>query len=280
MRINYRFLNKEEASFFLQKNDEFLSCLNKQNINFYVKRKFDYKDLSLSDYKKLIKKSCSFFSKRKQKKISIIMNGLDLKYLNIPDLDIFFIQTNGNEAFNLPYTRHNCIILPSNYSIDSLSRGLNCINKDLLVHEIFHIISRSNVLLKDKLYKIFGFNKKDNFYHDNFIINPDCPEYNYSIILKNINKNISFEAILNLNYDEKKKKLEWNKIFNREDNSFIDKKETNINELIRDTDYVIHPEEICAEYFRKITIDGLNNDISKRFINEFNNFFNKKIHLK
>jgi hypothetical protein len=67
---------------------------------------------------------------------------------------IHLIKTTGNDEGAAPYTRGASIILPERFirqSAKSLER--------LFYHELFHIVSRSNPKLRDELYGIIGYEK-------------------------------------------------------------------------------------------------------------------------
>ena len=260
MSITYSFLTKEQSKIELLKLDDFLRSLNNKNIGYYVssgKSNSSTNSYSLDDYLKLVSNACDeFHHKRKDKIINIIEKINPIwKANNLPDLNINFIQTTGEEAFDLPYTRGNSIILPSglrNYSkkfsiLDQVSGGL-------VIHEIFHILTRTYPELKKELYSMFGFFEVDQLKVEEFLINPDAPFYNQAITLEDEFKT-EFTGVLNIHIKTKdgKESLEWKEIYNLKTKEYIHFKKTNLMERIGpNTEYIIHPEEICAEHFRML----------------------------
>jgi len=76
------------------------------------------------------------------------------KFANHLPERIHLIKTTGNDEGSAPYTRGVSIILPERFirqSIKNLER--------LFYHEIFHIVSRHNPKLRDELYRTIGYEK-------------------------------------------------------------------------------------------------------------------------
>jgi hypothetical protein len=67
---------------------------------------------------------------------------------------ITLIKTTGKDEGAAPYTRGTSIILPNRRAGQS-AKGL----ERLFYHELFHIISRRNIRLRDELYKVIGYKK-------------------------------------------------------------------------------------------------------------------------
>jgi hypothetical protein len=68
--------------------------------------------------------------------------------------EIVLIKTSGNEEGGAAYTRGRAIILPSRV-LASTSERLTRV----LAHEIFHVLTRENPVLKEKLYGAIGFQR-------------------------------------------------------------------------------------------------------------------------
>lgn len=259
MGISHSFLTKDQANSELLKPDDFLCSLNNKNLSYYISSSRGEKqlDYSLKDYLDLISTACDeFHHKRKEKIVNIIEKINPIwKSNNLPDLHVNFIQTTGEEAFGLPYTRNNCMILPvglKNYSkkfsiLDQVSGGL-------IIHEIFHVLTRTYPGLKKELYSLFGFFEINPLKVEEFLINPDAPIYNQGIKLKD-EFNKEFTGVLNIHIKTKdgKDSLEWKEIYNLDTKEYLYFKKTNLIEKIGpNTEYIIHPEEICAEHFRML----------------------------
>jgi hypothetical protein len=103
-----------------------------------------------------------------------IRDGLQRTGVPLPSV-IHFIQTTGREEGNAPYTRGNAIIVPSG-TVRRPAAQLT----GMLAHEVFHILSRSNPALRDRLYAAIGFEPCGEVRHpailaDRRITNPDAP---------------------------------------------------------------------------------------------------------
>lgn len=103
------------------------------------------------------------------------------KFANHLPERIRLIKTTGNDEGAAPYTRGVSIILPERairQSTKSLER--------LFYHELFHIVSRSNPKLRDELYKIIGYEKCDEVSLPEVMMprrisNPDAPVIEHCI---------------------------------------------------------------------------------------------------
>lgn len=96
---------------------------------------------------------------------------------------ILLIKTSGREEGGAPYTRANAIILPQQRLAEPVAKS-----QHTLSHELFHIISRANPGLREKLYGAIGFLPCDEVFPpallDRKITNPDAPRNNHCICLK------------------------------------------------------------------------------------------------
>jgi hypothetical protein len=66
---------------------------------------------------------------------------------------ILLVQTTGKEEGRAAYCRQNAIVLPANIVADRHGESL----ERLLVHELFHILSSHNAVLRERLYAVVGF---------------------------------------------------------------------------------------------------------------------------
>ena len=258
-KVNYSFLNKTDAFDVLSKDDDFLRSLNKENLKFYILGEgftLDPREYSVDDYKAIVKLACRDFPEKKKEKVRFVLDKVNVIWENngFPDLEVRFIETDGTEAFGLPYTRGNCVILPVNLK-NKGSSILDFLNAGLVIHEIFHVLSRAYPEIKTTLYSFFGFEPTSVLDFDGFLINPDAPLYNQKINLLNKDQ-VPFYGMLNLHIKTKGgvyTSLEWKKILNLQTKKYVKFEDTNLAQIIGpNTQYIIHPEEICAEHFRLV----------------------------
>jgi len=73
---------------------------------------------------------------------------------NLPS-KINFIRTSGREEGEGAYTRANNIVIPRSFKFNNTNLTLISV----LFHEVFHVLSRANPGLRDKLYKVIGFHR-------------------------------------------------------------------------------------------------------------------------
>lgn len=249
--ISISFLSKKEASLFLKEPDDFLNSLNEFNFKVYLNNKGS----SLKDYLKVLDKCSLDFEKKEIKLINSLVEDINTYWtqLGFPTIKTNLIKTNGLDAFNLPYTRGNSIIFPSYLFKSKNNDVLSKISRGLIVHEIFHILTRINPELKEHLYSFFEFKKREHkTEHQEFIINPDAPFYEWSIPLNNVKNGKKIDGELNLAF--KDSQIRTDLVWDLNTQEFIKKTDTNLYSIIKNTKYSIHPEEICAEYFRLIFV--------------------------
>jgi hypothetical protein len=180
------------------------------------------------------------------------------------------IRTSGREEGEAAYTRADAIVLPS-----SKLRGAEAALPRLLAHELFHVISRANPELRDRLYRIIGFEPCGEVKHptqlqDRRITNPDAPINAHAIEVTVDRAKVWAVPILYSNtavYDPARSKTFFDHLTfefllvelrpNRRHQVPGDrlrlvspeKAEGFQDKIGRNTGYVIHPEEICADNF-------------------------------
>jgi hypothetical protein len=185
---------------------------------------------------------------------------------------VLLIRTTGQEESGAAYTRGAAIVLPQNvlaYSADRLDR--------LLAHELFHVLSRHDGAFRARLYRIIGFEICDPIdfpasLADRRLTNPDAPLVDCTIELKNTEGKSFFGApILYASakkYDAEKKgsmfqyltfrllvveqdRGRWRpRLLGGEPVVIDPKKEAAFYDKVgKNTNYVIHPDEILADNF-------------------------------
>ena len=113
-------------------------------------------------------------------KLSDAMKGLNL---HVPNIDL--IKTSGEEEFGAgAYTRRHAIMLAG--SVASLPTTDSRRAYFLLAHEVFHVLSRTDPLLRDDLYALLGFRTVDGFEYpaeleERRVSNPDSFEYLHTV---------------------------------------------------------------------------------------------------
>ncbi len=172
--------------------------------------------------------------------------------------EVIFCQTNGSEEPGSAYCRgSNCIVLHPK----ALQRDADRLVR-LLVHELFHLISRNHPALQEALYKEIGFYRGAEIelgqaYQSTIITNPDAPtrQYYFKARIDEENRNVYPLLFLAAGDDPHNFNLQFydpthNRLYRAEDIG-------NLYENIGlNTDYIIHPEEILAENFTLLLCGG------------------------
>lgn len=183
------------------------------------------------------------------------------------------IKTTGAEEGNAAYTRATAIVLPKS----ELGKGQDHLKK-LISHELFHILSRQNPELREKLYSIIGFSRCNEIklppeLERRKITNPDAPRNDHFIRVK-IEDQESLAVPILLSSSETYDVQREGEFFEYLQLQFLvvekDRASGNfkpapagsspklvgaqqisgfMEQVGKNTDYIIHPEEILAENF-------------------------------
>jgi hypothetical protein len=187
--------------------------------------------------------------------------------------DARLVRTNGKEEGGAAYTRGNVIVLPTNVLNDPKQNLVETIS-----HELFHIISRHDPALRNKLYQVIGFEECAEFSFPaalarRRITDPDAPRNDHCIRLRIHGKSVWATPVLYADrerYDPKKggvffdyllfklavadhsgKSASGPPISANAGTRFVDTDGVSgfYEQVGKNTDYIIHPEEILADNF-------------------------------
>ncbi len=233
--------------------------------------------------RKLFKKYCrdqvlEWSAQEKKDMIKMLINTYTLCYKVNPSLiprEWRFIKTSGKEEGNAFYTRGKNIIIPkSSLRLLKLPRFLYY-NIFKLSHETFHIYSRYHKEKREAFYKIIGF-KKDgdvqlgHYLNKRKITNPDGIDYSYRITVRTPKgrtiqaimmvysryplyqkgKNNLFRYIKTSLFEVRLKKNVWTVVTDEKGKPRPIKPSQAkgfYEQIGKNTDYIIHPEEIIAD---------------------------------
>lgn len=185
---------------------------------------------------------------------------------------VLLVQVSGKEEANAAYTRGTAIMLPKSriqkLKPDALDR--------LLLHELFHVLSRNAPELRRDLYRIIGFHVCDPMalppaMADLKLTNPDAPLIDCRIELTDDGEACWAAPILyssSATYDAVKKpplfqyltfrlmKLEehdgrWRPLLKVGEPILIDPAQSKsfADQIGQNTKYIIHPDEVLADNF-------------------------------
>ncbi len=191
---------------------------------------------------------------------------------------IYFVKTTGKEEGGAAYTRDHALLLPQNMVTPDRPPSPR-----LIAHELFHILSRSNPGLRDRLYQAIGFVKCNEIelpetLRNRKITNPDAPTNDHCIRVQVAGAEAWAVPIIfsrTDRYDVEQGRdffsymLSQLLLIDRADNSpnakpmytgsqprLVDFDEVRgfYEQVGRNTEYIIHPEEILADNFAMLVM--------------------------
>jgi hypothetical protein len=265
------FASIDEGREILGNRDEFVQRLSP--FDRAARLKTD-RPVSEEEFLKFVKSSVQEWTDAEKKKIEDaigrIRPGLQSLSLALPK-KIYFVKTTGAEEGKAFYTRDSAIVLPAS-EIESASPELL---EKTIAHELFHIFSRQNPALREKLYQIIGFTKCDEVQfpadiRDRKITNPDAPRNDHSIKVRLDDRDVAGVPILFSkapNYDVSR----GGEFFNYMQLKLLLLPATGntaggaelgapeqisgfIEQVGQNTSYLIHPEEILADNFALLVL--------------------------
>ena len=192
---------------------------------------------------------------------------------------ILLIKTTGAEEGGAEYTRANAIVLAQS-ALKKAQRG-NL--QATIAHELFHVLSRENPALKERLYAVIGFQSCGEITFprelaERKITNPDAPRNDHCIRLKLGDESLwavpilfsssahydmarggEFFQYLNLQFLVVERKDEGPGAKATYDTShprLLSAEQVSgfYEQVGRNTSYIIHPEEILADNFKMLLL--------------------------
>jgi hypothetical protein len=271
------FATVEQAQSILTNRDDFIRRLSPFDRSARLKTD---KQISEQDFLKFVASNARPFNESEKNLLTVsyarLQQKLEIFDLPWPD-SIFLIHTTGDEEGDAAYTRGKSIILPTSRLRPSEADAL----PNLLCHELFHVLSRNNPALREKLYLTIGFNKCSELAFPSDLMritNPDAPVNDHCISLTHTGRQIWAVPILyaeTKTYDPKRGGEFFNyltfkllAVQRNEDALAYDPQNLQLltpdqvtgfyDQVGRNTEYIIHPEEILADNFVLLINGGKN----------------------
>lgn len=124
---------------------------------------------------------------RERRAVAAAIAGLDARFAELGvtfPKRVLLVKTSGDEEGGAAYTRREAIMLPA-----KVFRGGTPALRRLLCHELFHVLSRANPPLREKLYAAIGFRpcgdvRLPGDLEERRITNPDAPRFDHCIRVK------------------------------------------------------------------------------------------------
>jgi hypothetical protein len=227
--MNITFLSRAEAQNKFSVPDEYARSLPAGNLSLV-----NSANPTIDGYQQVFLDSFADFSAAEQSRIVS-----DMKILDFLNIDIKVAKTRGSHSLDIPHTRDDVILITGGR-----------LSQPVLVHEVYHIISRKFPEFTDRLSKIWNFKKVRPYKinDEDFTLNPDAMASDYAIAVTRDGK--KFDAIPYIGRGFQT----FLKPVGRE--SVVRCWDTNYQSLVENTSYLAHPEEICAEHFAIILTRG------------------------
>ncbi|HEY9177635.1 MAG TPA: hypothetical protein VIN07_08095 [Flavipsychrobacter sp.] len=263
MNVTIQVADSADAARFITQPDDYTSSFS----TFDMQGRFrDKKSHTEAEYLAMAGKQMRTWTAAEQEKIEAAFGELATTIrakqmkLRLPDT-VLFIKSTCMEEFGAGgYTRKNAIIINKDEGVST----------SLVAHELFHVLSRHNALLRDKLYDNIGFkpcNRIDVTEAMNGlnITNPDCPVISHYVTVagedmvlvlhskKPYDGGVVFEEdyidisllVVTGDASNKKPRIKDGKAVTYK----LDEKMELFSIIGSNTPYVLHPEEVCAEHF-------------------------------
>jgi len=276
------FATVDEAKEILTRRDDFVRSMSP--FDRAARMKTD-RDVSEVEYLGFVGRNVLAWDEADRQKITSALQGIQskLEALSLPfPKKVLIIKTTGNEEGGATYTRANAIVIPKG---DLTAPTTNM--QKTICHELFHIMSRANTDLREKLYAAIGFVKCEEVafpseLKSRKITNPDAPGNDHCIRLEVEGKTHWAVPILFSRaekYDVKREGEFFNYLqfrlllVERDQHSstvktiydgprakLVDLPQVHgfFEQVGRNTEYILHPEEILADNFALLVLQKRN----------------------
>lgn len=267
------FASTAEAAEILGQKDDFIQRLSPFD---RASRMKTDKSVSEEEFLAFLKTNVLAWNDAEQKKIEDAITALRpaFEQLKIPfSKKVLFIKTTGAEEGLAFYTRDTAIMMPEKET-DRAEVGLL---KKTIAHELFHILSRTNPALREKLYEAIGFTNCGEIQFPSElkarkITNPDAPQNDHAIRIRVGGKEVSAVPILFSNepkYNVARRGeffsyLQFKFLVMRKpraaQSQLADPEQVSgfFEQVGRNTNYILHPEEILADNFALLMLNERN----------------------
>lgn len=272
------FATQSEGRAILTAKDEFIQRLGPFDRS--ARMKTD-KPVSEDEFLEFVGKNVIDWTQEETQTVQAAIAAIHPLLLDLPlslPRPVQFIRTTGAEQGNAAYTQGTGIVL---HKAD-LAKSRHELQK-LVCHELFHVLSRHNPELRERLYRIIGFTKCNEVdlppeLQRRKITNPDAPRNDYYIRVRvdgrqscvvplllsrvekyDVERGGEFFAYIKLQFLVMEKEIGSTKlkiVFNGSSPKVVGMERVSgfMEQVGRNTDYIIHPEEILADNFALLVL--------------------------
>lgn len=266
-----RFCTVEEGVKAISKRDRFLNSLSRFDLQSRLQTD---RTVTVDDLLRFTTREVVAWKKEEVENVTKAVQSIRGRLAGFRSLfpkQVLLVKTTGKEEGNAAYCRGNAVVLPLKvlkYKSPQLER--------LLIHELFHILSRHNAERREKLYAIVGFKpcneiKLPASLAHRKITNPDAPTIDFYIELTEGIRQVKAAPVLYASadrYDVKKGGSffrylvfrlmvienvdgKWRAV-EKEGQAVVlkpNKTPDYLKQIGGNTNYIIHPDEILADNF-------------------------------
>jgi len=267
----FRFATIEEGRRALQTEDDFVKRMSAFD---RAARTQKEGDVPVQDYLDLIGSRVQNWNDDERSRVSAVVTTIKstVGWLKAPlPREILGVKTAADDEGGNPYTRGTAIILP-----DGFVQNPDVPLDHVMLHELFHVLSRHNPALRPRLYAIIGFEVCNELalpdrWDRRRLTNPDAPALNVFIEVLANDRKVVVAPILLASHDfsqsnprpfpmgyldfkfmelQKTANL-WTVRLSQDEPVFVDLRAMKgfFEKVGNNTHYIIHPEEILADNF-------------------------------
>lgn len=272
------FATQSEGRPILTAKDEFIQRLGPFDRS--ARMKTD-KAVSEEEFLQFVGRNVIDWTHEEMQKVHTAIEAVHPLLLDLPlslPRPVQFVRTTGAEEGTAAYTQGTAIVLPKK----ELSKSQKDLQK-LICHELFHVLSRHNPELRERLYRIIGFTKCNEIdlppeLQLRKITNPDAPRNDYYIRVQvdgrqscvvpllisrvekyDVERGDEFFAYIKLQFLVMEKEIGSVKLKTVFDGSSpkvvgMERVSGFMEQVGRNTNYIIHPEEILADNFALLVL--------------------------
>jgi len=281
-KLAVTFATVSEAKNILTARDDFIERMSPFDRAARMKTN---RDVSEKEFLQFAGQNVLAWTEPEKKEVASTLEGIQpaLQALSLPfPKRIYMVKTSGKEEGGASYTRANAIVFP-----EKMVAGNKRAAQRLMCHELFHILSRANPELQERLCQVIGFEKCGEIefppkLKHRKITNPDAPKNDHCIRLQVDGKAVWAIPILfskTEKYDpdvggEFFEYLEFRMLllerssdpaavkplYDGPEPRLVDMQRVSglFEQIGRNTGYIIHPEEILADNFAHVVLEERN----------------------
>jgi hypothetical protein len=261
--VEAHFATASEGAKILGQKDDFIERLSAFDRSARLKTD---RAISEEEFLKFVRGNVLTWTDPEKEKIAAAMSAIQPALEKLPfslPKKISLIKTTGAEEGGAFYTRDTAIVMPEKETGAASAESL----QKTIAHELFHILSRANRELREKLYAVIGFTPCPEVelpadLRPRKITNPDAPRNDHAVKVLVAGKEVRCVPIL-FSKTEKYDPARGGEFFNYLEFKFLvpaispapakvvgpEEVSGFFEQIGRNTDYIIHPEEILAENF-------------------------------